>query len=329
MKLTGILAVVIMTAAAWAQNPDAIDNAHSVAKSVQQIKTNQTNAALDASGTSAPAVKPAPGSPAASQAKTTPVAAKPAAVTTAKQTAPPASAAKPVASAPKSAASTSSKPVVAQKASASPSKPAMAQKASPSPKQVAAAVAKNAPAAPAKVAPVGPATTAAKPHDAFLPKKPAAPALSAKAAAHKSATKHATTKIAAAKEKEKPVQTATSDAPKAPKPEEKKWAMSGKRDPFFSPVVQQQSGSGCSTGKKCLEIGTINVRGVVKSDSGFIAVVTNNMNKAYFLHENDPVFNGFVVRITGDSVVFSETVQDKLGKTSTHEVVKHITTPAV
>jgi hypothetical protein len=112
------------------------------------------------------------------------------------------------------------------------------------------------------------------------------------------------------------------------KQEDKKWAMNGKRDPFFSPVVQQ-SGSGCSTGKKCLEINGINLRGVVKSDSGFIAVVTNNMNKAYFLRENDPVFNGYVVKITGDSIVFQETVQDKLGKTITREVVKRIFTPAV
>ena len=113
-----------------------------------------------------------------------------------------------------------------------------------------------------------------------------------------------------------------------PKPEEKKWAMNGKRDPFFSPVVQQ-NGSGCSTGKKCLEIGAINLRGVVKSDSGFIAVVTNNLNKAYFLRENDPVFNGYVVKITGDSVVFQETIQDKLGKPFTREIVKRIFTPAV
>jgi Tfp pilus assembly protein PilP len=116
--------------------------------------------------------------------------------------------------------------------------------------------------------------------------------------------------------------------PAKPKAEDKKWAMNGKRDPFFSPVVQQQ-GSGCSTGKKCLEINGINLRGVVKSDSGFIAVVTNNIGKAYFLHENDPVFNGYVVKITGDSIVFQETVQDRLGKTSTHEVVKRIVTPAV
>ena len=120
--------------------------------------------------------------------------------------------------------------------------------------------------------------------------------------------------------------------PKQPKPEEKakekKWAMTGKRDPFFSPVVQQ-NGSGCSTGKKCLDIGAINLRGVVKSDAGFIAVVTNSLNKAYFLRENDPVFNGFVVKITGDSVVFRETIQDKLGKSFTREVVKRIFTPAV
>jgi len=124
--------------------------------------------------------------------------------------------------------------------------------------------------------------------------------------------------------------TKSADASKQqPKPEDKKWAMNGKRDPFFSPIVQQQGGSGCSTGKKCLEIGNINLRGVVKSDSGFIAVVTNNLNKAYFLRENDPVFNGYVVKITGDSVVFQETVEDKLGKPFTREVVKRIFTPAV
>src|SRR6202043_644531 len=134
-------------------------------------------------------------------------------------------------------------------------------------------------------------------------------------------------KVAAVTQTADPFKAA--DASKAPKPEEKKWAMTGKRDPFFSPVVQQGTGSGCSTGKKCLEIGQINVRGVVKAESGFIAVVTNSLNKAYFLHENDPVFNGYVVKITGDSVVFQESFQDKLGKPLTREVVKKILTPAV
>jgi hypothetical protein len=108
-----------------------------------------------------------------------------------------------------------------------------------------------------------------------------------------------------------------------------KYAANGRRDPFISPVVSHAGGSGCSTGKKCLEIGAINLRGVVRAESGFIAVVSNGLNKAYFLRENDPVFNGYVMKITGDSVVFQETLQDRLGKTFTREVVKKITTPAV
>ncbi len=108
-----------------------------------------------------------------------------------------------------------------------------------------------------------------------------------------------------------------------------KYNANGRRDPFISPVVSHAGGSGCSTGKKCLEIGAINLRGVVRAESGFIAVVSNGMNKAYFLRENDPVFNGYVVKITGDSIVFQETLQDRMGKTFTREVVKKITTPAV
>ena len=137
---------------------------------------------------------------------------------------------------------------------------------------------------------------AAKPHDAFVAKKAAAsaPVAVAKVEAPKSATTHAgpaTTQLTA--DEKAAAASVIGEAPKPPQPEEKKWAMNGKRDPFFSPVVQQPTGSGCSTGKKCLEIGQINLRGVVKSESGFIAVVTNSLNKAYFLHENDPVFNGY------------------------------------
>ncbi|MGA8539035.1 MAG: hypothetical protein WB566_06015 [Terriglobales bacterium] len=108
-----------------------------------------------------------------------------------------------------------------------------------------------------------------------------------------------------------------------------KYNANGRRDPFVSPVVSHAGGSGCSTGKKCLEIGTINLRGVVHGESGFIAVVSNSLNKAYFLRENDPVFNGYVMRITGDSIVFQETLQDRMGKSFTREVVKKITAPAV
>jgi Tfp pilus assembly protein PilP len=223
-------------------------------------------------------------------------------------------------------------PVVAKTAPA-PAKPAPAKTAAPAaqPKTVAAKAAAPAAAQPQPAAAKPAATKAAvivakadpmKPPAKLAAKetKPAAPAPAPEPKVEAKTEAKIDTKTEAKPE--------AASAAKEPKPEDKKWAMSGKRDPFFSPVVQQ-NGSGCSTGKKCLEIGTINLRGVVKSDSGFIAVVTNNMNKAYFLRENDPVFNGYVVKITGDSVVFQETVLDKLGKSFTREVVKRIFTPAV
>jgi Tfp pilus assembly protein PilP len=112
--------------------------------------------------------------------------------------------------------------------------------------------------------------------------------------------------------------------------QKKQINLTGRRDPFLSPVVSRAAGgSGCSNGKRCLAIDQIALKGVVRSETGMIAVVTNAVEKAYFLHENDPVFNGYVVRITGDSIVFKETIQDKIGKSITREVTKKITTPVV
>jgi hypothetical protein len=100
------------------------------------------------------------------------------------------------------------------------------------------------------------------------------------------------------------------------------------RDPFVSPVVAMgATGSGCSAGKRCLTIDQVALKGVVKSESGMIAVVTNALDKAYFLRENDPVFNGYVVKITGDSIIFKETFHDRLGKVLTRDVTKSITRP--
>jgi len=202
---------------------------------------------------------------------------------------------------------TSAKPgasTPAAKATSTPSKPAAS-----SPSAKAAAPAKPAPV---KVSQVKPAQA-----------KSAAP----KSAAPKAAAAAAPAS-APAKDKDK-ADASASAGNSDEDSEDKKYAMSGKRDPFLSPVVTRSSGSGCSTGKKCLDIEAIAVRGVVRSDAGMIAVVTNGLNKAYFLRENDPVFNGYVVKITGDSVVFKETFQDKLGKPFTKDVVKKITTPAV
>ena len=212
---------------------------------------------------------------------------------------------------------------------AAPAKPASAAKPAPAPVKVAAT--------PAPV-PVKPALAKVVPKTAVkvVPAKAAAVSGTVKAAAPKiepttgkTTTGKTTTGKATTVKAKASAASAAPDAPKPEKQEDKKYSMTGKRDPFLSPVVNRQGGSACSTGKKCLDIDQLAVRGVVKSDNGMIAVVTNSLNKAYFLRENDPVFNGYVVKITGDSIVFKQNFQDRLGKPFTKDVVKRLTTPAV
>jgi len=205
---------------------------------------------------------------------------------------------------------TAAKPTtVPVKVSAAPAKPAVVPAKTAANSQAtlkpasASASSSNVKVVPAKAAPAPaakPAVAASKGAVTTAPAKPALPAID---------------KTAAAKPEEKE--------------KERKYSMTGKRDPFISPVVDRQSGSGCSTGKKCLDIEQIALHGVVKSENGMIAVVTNALNKAYFLRENDPVFNGYVLKITVDSIVFKQNFQDRLGKPFTKDVVKRITTPAV
>lgn len=114
-------------------------------------------------------------------------------------------------------------------------------------------------------------------------------------------------------------------------PEMKKTvAGRGKRDPFVSVIRTQTAGAPvCPSGKRCLVVGKIELKGIVRSANGMIAVVENPERKTYFLHENDPVFDGQVVKIEPDGIVFRERVVDRTGRQSTREVIKRLSKPAV
>jgi len=105
----------------------------------------------------------------------------------------------------------------------------------------------------------------------------------------------------------------------------------GRRDPFVSPLMRADgNGSNCTVGKRCLTIEQIELKGVIASQAGMIALVVNSANRAYFLRENDAVFNGMVEQITRDSVTFRQNVFDSLGRLKgTRAVVRKITAPVV
>lgn len=165
----------------------------------------------------------------------------------------------------------------------------------------------------------------------------------AKAAAKPKAAAKATTKTATPKAN--PVVAKPAKSPMKPKPKPAKAVVAQKpapemapmatatrkRDPFISPVQARIEGmaGACGGGKRCLAVGEIVLRGVVKSPNGMIAVVENSARKTYFLRENDPIFNGFVAKITADSVVFREHVVDNVGRDSQRDVTKTVNAPVV
>jgi hypothetical protein len=107
-------------------------------------------------------------------------------------------------------------------------------------------------------------------------------------------------------------------------------AVSGRRDPFISSVATASvTAAACTSGgKRCLSIERISLKGVVRSESGFIAVVVNAANRAYFLRENDPLMNGYVLRITNNTVTFKQTDKDRTGHPVTRDVTLTLSGPA-
>jgi hypothetical protein len=345
MRTLGTL--ILLSAAAFAQTPTAVQNPAAPAAVSVQPATNKAQAGKPSpNGAKASTTSAAPKAKATVSAKAT-SAAKPGtpaqksisvkpAVSTAKAASAQASA-KPVLSNPKvnpistgtkgastvpAAKAVSAKVATAKAAGADAKVKVPAAKAAVVgvlSKPAVVAVTKGA-SQPNSVSVKSNAST--RPAVAHVVTKPVGVRAGAKAATH---TKVAVAKLPAPKQAP-PVQDGKPVAEN--KQASTEIHTAGRRDPFLSPVVAMgATGSGCSAGKRCLTIDQIALKGVVKSESGMIAVVTNALDKAYFLRENDPVFNGYVVKITGDSIIFKETFHDRLGKALTRDVTKSITRP--
>jgi hypothetical protein len=337
MRTLGTL--ILLSAAAFAQTPTAVQNPAPATVSVQPATTQPAPAGKPSpNGAKASGASAAPKAKAAVSVKATP-AVKPATSTQK------AVSVKPAVSSPKantiSSGTKSASTVPAAKAVSV--KPAAVKPVSADSKVKAVPAAKSTPIVGVLVKPTAApvAKVASQPNSVSVKAgsagpKPVAHAVSkpgdAKAAAvkpvaHVKAPTHA--KVAVATVAGPKVASSGQEGKSAA---ENKQSPTGihttGRDPFVSPVVAMgATGSGCSAGKRCLTIDQVALKGVVKSESGMIAVVTNSLDKAYFLRENDPVFNGYVVKITGDSIIFKETFHDRLGKVLTRDVTKSITRP--
>lgn len=125
--------------------------------------------------------------------------------------------------------------------------------------------------------------------------------------------------------------TAHSHSAQAAAASTKPRHLKGERDPFVSPPVMartRETAVCTGTGRQCLRVGEISLQGVVHAPGGFIAVVINGQH-TYFLHDNDPLADGAVERITNNAIILREHSSDALGRPLTREVIRKLGAPAV
>jgi glucose/arabinose dehydrogenase len=96
------------------------------------------------------------------------------------------------------------------------------------------------------------------------------------------------------------------------------------RDPFLSLLAMRKAGPPLPPGKAGLVIAQIRVDGIVKSQTGMIAVVSNPQQRVYFVREGDRLYDGEVEKISLEGVIFRESSKDAFGKPVEREVSKRL-----
>ena len=108
-----------------------------------------------------------------------------------------------------------------------------------------------------------------------------------------------------------------------------KYEPKGRRDPFRSldvsaTVLASTAPTVRVPGLKGQLVSEINLAGIVKSKNQYMAMATGYRGKTYFLQQNDDLYDGKVIEIKSDAVIFSQTLTDSQGKKLSQRVVKKL-----
>jgi Tfp pilus assembly protein PilP len=108
-----------------------------------------------------------------------------------------------------------------------------------------------------------------------------------------------------------------------------KYEAKGRRDPFRSLDVSETIQASTAPavrlpGLRGQLVSEINLAGIVKSRNQYMAMATGYRGKTYFLQPNDELYDGKVVEIRSDAVVFNQTLTDGQGRKLSQRVVKRL-----
>ena len=99
----------------------------------------------------------------------------------------------------------------------------------------------------------------------------------------------------------------------------------GRRDPFISLLGRGSDPKGTGvrpSGVPGLLINEVSVKGIVRNNSGFVALIQGPDNKTYVVKAGDRLMDGTVKSIVQDAVVFSQDVNDPLSLVKQKEIRK-------
>jgi type IV pilus assembly protein PilP len=153
-----------------------------------------------------------------------------------------------------------------------------------------------------------------------------------RAAAAPSTSSTATTAPASTQSTEQTMQQSLQEILEEPSaPDAYHYDPQGRRDPFQSligPAPKLQPGQR-PAGPPGFLIDEIKLQGVIKTrQQGLVAMVNGPDNKGYLIKVGDKVLDGEVIRITPNSIVFRQEVNDPTRIERFREVVKELSSEA-
>ena len=121
------------------------------------------------------------------------------------------------------------------------------------------------------------------------------------------------------------IAAATPAAVTAEPPTPFSYSPEGRRDPFISLLGRgsdTKSPGARPAGVPGLLINEVSVKGIVRNNSGFVALIQGPDNKTYVVKAGDRLMDGTVKSIVQDAVVFSQDVNDPLSLVKQKEIRK-------
>lgn len=113
------------------------------------------------------------------------------------------------------------------------------------------------------------------------------------------------------------------------------FKSSNRLDPFLNPLLKKKGPNGDRAidrgvpppGIAGTFIEEAELKGISIRESGRLAIVKGNGNRAYFLREGDRLFDGYLKTIHRDSITLVRETKMRSGKVVTQEVTKKLRTP--